>query len=172
MSEPSKIRTFRQIRRRGAVLDLIAILIVLIVAFVAFTTDSTYLTTVKQGLQETADSAALAAAPEIGKGLDAVRATVHRSAAGRVAGELPIIIDDEDIVVGFWDPNAWAFTPNATNANAVRVTAHVGDQRLYFAPVVGHRNMKMRAQAMAEFRQPGSENSGGKPQPTGARLIH
>lgn len=135
-------------RRQGFVLVLAAVLLVVVFGFLAFTVDVGYMAFEKARLQNAADFAALGAAVDIPIGEAAVRLSAQQIAAENESGGVPVLLADSDIELGIFDFEAKTFSPGATHANAVRVTARLQDQPFFFAPVFGHDDFDMSAQAI------------------------
>ena len=135
--------------RKGAIIVLAAIFMVPIFGFVAFSVDSGYMALVKSQLQNAADAAALAATSELGEGIAvAKQAAIDIAQTNNAAGQ-PVVLADADIEFGQWDVVNKTFSTPVPNPNAVRITARVTNQPLFFAPVIGHDTFDMSASAIA-----------------------
>jgi len=132
--------------QEGTVVIMVALLIAVLVGIAALAVDVGYIMTAKNELQNIADSAALAAAGQLGKDYEDVPffeqktyvcdsekiISIGRDVASknRSTGEGgDITVTDSDVEIGTWAPAAWGDppsfkTPVICNPNAVRVTAH------------------------------------------------
>jgi uncharacterized membrane protein YgcG len=135
--------------RRGGVLVLAAALLVVIFAFAAFAVDASYMSLVSTELQNAADAAALGGIMRLASGQDAVIQEAQDTAKANVAGGSAVSVAAEDIVFGTFDVSSRVFTPGALNPNAVRVTAKVQNQSLFFAPILGQSQFSMSRSAVA-----------------------
>ncbi len=160
---------------------LAAATLVAVVAFAAFTVDIGYITLTKTQLQAAVDAAVLAGAMEL-DGIAAPsdvevavkQAVVEVAALNRAGDHDSVFINpDTDVQLGRreWNSAAgdytYAFGPQATPYNIVRVTAYrtllenAGpgiteevDRRLplFFAPILGHAKVSLEVSAMATFQ--------------------
>lgn len=122
--------------RAGLFMVFGALLMVLIFAFVAFSVDVGYMNLVKSELQNAADAAAMAGCHDISAGSTAVRTTAKAVAAQNMAGGSPVILADADIELGFFNDSTKTFEVNEITPNAVRVTARVINEQLFFATIM------------------------------------
>ena len=103
----------------------------------------------KTELQRTADAAALAAADELNNGDAAVREAARSVALENNAAGREVNLQDSDIEIGVFDSVTGEFTVVSSGANAVRVTARIEDQPLFFAPVMGSDKFDLSCSAIA-----------------------
>jgi hypothetical protein len=117
-----------------AIIWLAMLLLPLILAFAGLAVDIAYMYTVKNSLQVSADSAALAGAALIGNANDlaqsAARTEALDYAAKNTAAGKPVVLASDggntlssgnDITVGFWDGKSGTYTADKTPVNAVEV---------------------------------------------------
>lgn len=135
--------------RRGAVLVWAAGLLVLILSITAFAVDMGYMSLVATQLQNAADAAALSGVVELSNGNAAVLAEVQETAAENRAAGNNVAIASEDVEFGWYETSTRTFTEGAANTNAIRVTARVADQALFFAPILGRNNFDLARSAIA-----------------------
>ena len=136
-------------QRRGVILLLTAILMVVMFGFIAFSVDYGYMSIVQGGLQNAADSAALAAVVELGDG-----ETHAKTVAGEMALANPVGSHHADTDVprtqsGVYDRDTGVFTPTAIGANAMRVRTELNNIPLFFAPVLHKKYQTFDASAEA-----------------------
>jgi len=159
------------VRRRGNILALTAVLMIVLIAFVALAVDVGYLYTVRNELQRTADAAAIAAAWELcdrdGNATNSNATNLSTSARGmavqyagfnKVGAESPLLATD-DVNVGYManpsDPNdALVATPSGELPNAVfvrvqRTSVQNGQIPLFFARILGIESTAATADATA-----------------------
>lgn len=149
-------------RRRGAIAVLAALLLVAGVAFLAFAVDFGHIELTENQLQNGADATALAAARQLPHGREAVvEAALKWGDKNLAAGEKLNLNSEEDIELGYWDPELAVFQvihPNSEQPfNAVKVTARRTEQRgnplkLFFAPVIGTNHANIQVSAIAAFK--------------------
>lgn len=161
--------------RRGAITVLAAFLSIVMLGMVAFSVDVGYILSLKEEMQRTADSAAMAACWDYGKNLaygeDAAAAELSaRNAAQSFAGRNDIgnhepAIDlnsgnnaEGDLVFGyvndFYDPSAPFDTTATANFNAVKIRIRRdgtlnGEAPSFFANIFGHTGQPLYAYATA-----------------------
>ncbi|MBI4372301.1 MAG: hypothetical protein HY585_01070 [Candidatus Omnitrophica bacterium] len=142
-------------RERGAVLILTAVSMIAFLSFFALVVDLGYIFVTKSELQNTADSAALAAILEIQNGEElAAQKAVDFGQAHQVAGSR-ISIAAEDIVFGHYDLALSQFIPAELPLNAVQVTARRTDDALsgplplIFAKLFGNDTSNVQAMSRA-----------------------
>lgn len=127
------------------ILVLGVILLVVVFGFIAFSVDIGHMAVVRTQLQGAADAAALGSAQDIPYGAATVQSSAQSiGALNKAAGE-NVVINASDVELGFFDFAAKTFVVNPSAANAVRVTARVTDQKLFFAPVIGNNTFNMSA---------------------------
>lgn len=135
--------------RGGVIIVLAAILLVAVFGFVSFTVDIGYITVVRSQLQSAADAAALGSAQDIPVGATTVRNAAKELAKLNDAAGQPVLLDDSDIELGYFDFDTKSFIVDPNQANAVRVTARADDQQLFFAPIIGHDTADIQARSIA-----------------------
>jgi len=157
--------TMRRVRRRGAVVVLVAVFLVALLGFAAITVDVGAMYNARNDLQRSADSAALAAAArlsdfDLGDPIELARtaASQYVSANG-VMGRSVTIDPNADVTFlrANFDAhaNTFTFTPTQTLPDAVRVRVRLTDDSpngplsLFFAPVLGHTFANVSADAVA-----------------------
>lgn len=140
---------------RGAVLVLVGLSLFVFMSFFALSVDLGYIFVTKGELQNTSDSATLAAVVEIPIGEDEARQkAVDFGQAHSVAGA-PIIVDPADVVFGHYDISARTFQSGALPTNAVQVEAKrtegspSGAIGLFFARIFGNNTSNVSALSMA-----------------------
>jgi len=168
-------RKLAQGARRGAITVLAAILSILMLGMVAFSVDIGYVLSMKEEMQRTADSAALAACWDYGKnlaeGTDQVTADQSARASAQlytssnsIGGTGPAIdlnagnAASGDLVFGYvsdlYDPSSPFDTTATANFNAVRIrirrdNALNGEAPSFFAKFFGHDGQPLYAEATA-----------------------
>jgi hypothetical protein len=140
--------------RRGNVVVLFALLIVLIIGMLAFSIDVGYIMLIRTQLQSAADSAALAAASQMGESDELVLAEAREFAAYQHVAAEPVELGDDDIQYGNWDSATRSFTQTAEVGNAIRVIARRddttnGEAPLFFARIFGRNSFPTQASAVA-----------------------
>lgn len=120
---------------RGIAVILLALgILVLVLAFASLGIDIAYMYNVKNGLQVSGDSAALAGAALITDENDLVQTTARNTAidyaakneAAGTSVELAsdgsnVLSADNDVTVGFWDATSGTYTAGVTPVNAIEV---------------------------------------------------
>ena len=136
------------VRRRGAMLVLIALLMVVFLGAVAFAVDVAYMQLTRTELRIATDAAARAAGESLTRNQDvnsAFQAAKDLAAVNLVAGN-PLLLDDGDIIAGNSsreEDGKWLFTPNGTPTNSIRVDGRrtndslSGSVPLFFSGVFG-----------------------------------
>jgi Ca-activated chloride channel family protein len=118
----------RFVRRRGAMLVLIAILLPVLLFLVAMAVDIGYIQLVRTEMRASTDAAARAAGESLSRTQSvgqARQAAKDLASANPVAGS-PLLLDNSDIVFGQSTMNAdgsWNFTANGTPTNAVQINS-------------------------------------------------
>ena len=140
------------IRRKGAVMVLVAILLVAVIAFLALAVDVGYLYVVKQDLQTAADAGALAGASGLSVSQEEARARAVAYAQKNPTLAAAVTIQPSDVELIPWPPDS----PPETPPTAVRVTAQFRADRgnavgLYLARVLGVASSDVVASAIASF---------------------
>ncbi len=116
--------------------------------------DMSYFYVLRNQLQTSADSAALAGARLISDA-DEMRTEAKKYARMNVPHDMSILADS-DIVSGNWDPDARAFTAGGSPANAVRVTTRMSQNNgnaaeTFFARVLGFDDVDISTTAVAAY---------------------
>ena len=150
------MRPFQKLKNnRGAVLVLVGLSLFAFLSLFALVTDLGFIFVSKAELQNTADSAALAAVAEIRNGIDAARQKGIAFGEAHVVAKQQIQIDSSDVVFGHYDLDVSQFTPNALPTNAVEVQARrvegslSGPLGLFFARLFGQEFSNVRALSRA-----------------------
>ena len=171
----SRFRRRLPTTRRGAITVLAAIFSIVMLGMVAFSVDTGYILSMKEELQRTADSAALAACWDYGSNLSkdydptycdqSARAKAQEFATYNQIGNSSPLLDTNssnlatgDLVFGYvndlYNPNS-TFDTNATdNFNAVKVRVRRDSQLngvapTFFARIFGHTGQALYADATA-----------------------
>jgi len=144
----------QNLRRRGAITVLAAILVVVMLGLVAFAVDIGVVCLARTQLQVAADSAALAAAASANLPRDEMETVAKRYASSNFVVSQPIQPNSTDIEYGTWDTSYRRFTPSATPGNAVRVTVRADRADgtavpLFFARVFNIHTVNQQASAVA-----------------------
>ena len=135
--------------RRGVVLLLTAVLLVTIFGFVTFSVDYGYMSMAQGGLQNAADSAALAAVVELGDGEGHAIDVAEDLAAANAFGSFTPDVRNARTQAGIFDLETKTFFPTSVGPNAIRVRAEMNDVPLFFGPVIGHDDFSGAAEAIA-----------------------
>jgi hypothetical protein len=184
-----------EMRRRGTVTPLAAILLVFLMGMIAFSVDMGYMVLAETELQSAADSAALAGAEQLMQGfvkyhlpgqgatnqatilsssLSSARTAAKNYAGYNSAGGVSTLaLNDSDIQFGFTDASN-NYTPQPTFTgfpNTIKVTMRRdssanGALTLFFAPVLGANTQNLLATAAATI-QGATINSFSSPPKTG-----
>jgi len=136
------------VRRRGAMLVLIALLMIVFLGAVAFAVDVAYMQLTRTELRIATDAAARAAGEALTREQDLASAfqAAKDLAALNLVGSTPLLLDDGDIIPGNSSREAdgsWTFTANGTPTNGIRVVGRrtsdslSGSVPLFFAGVFG-----------------------------------
>lgn len=112
--------------RRGVVVVLVCFLSIVLLTCVIFSVDVAYMQLSRTKLRSATDAAARAAGEALSRAqdLDASRQAARDIAAVNYVAGAPLLLANEDIVFGNSQQQgsgAWAFTPDGTPINAVRV---------------------------------------------------
>jgi len=147
-------------REDGAIAVWFAISIPILIGFAALAIDMSFGFTMRNKAQITASSAALAGAAMLPDPA-AARAEALNFAALNMPGN-GLVLDQNDIHVGNWEPDSRTFTDNLEPYNAVQVTTRLADANgnpinLFFASFFGHGTANVNTPAIAV-------NGGGEPQ--------
>jgi Flp pilus assembly protein TadG len=142
--------------RRGAVLVLIAFCLPLCIIMAAFAVDVAWMQLVRTELRTATDSAARAGAKELSLAQDqaAARTRAKQAAARNEVAGAPLLLADQDIVIGSStqanSTSRFNFAANSAKPNAVRVTGRrtngslSGPVGLMFSGVLGVDNFEPR----------------------------
>jgi Flp pilus assembly protein TadG len=145
-------------KRRGAIIVMAAVFLIMLIAFLAFAIDLGHINVVESELQNAADAGALSGARALSVGREDAILKAKYWAGRNSSANSPVSILDEDVEVGVWDQETAVFTALApdskTTPNAVRVTTQRTKDRgntlqLFFAPVIGTKNIDQRVSAVA-----------------------
>ena len=135
--------------RRGALIVWFAFMLIVIFAMAAFAIDLGYMEIAGTQLQNAADGAALSGITQIASGTPAVISAVQDiGLQNKVAGKAVTFLST-DVEFGRFDTSTRLFVANVPNVNAIRVTARLSDQGLFFAPVLGKNSFSMSKSAVA-----------------------
>jgi Flp pilus assembly protein TadG len=154
---PSVNRKARRDPRRAAVAVQVTLSLTFIFGFAALVVDIGRVRTTQTELQVAADSAALAAATEIGRGDDPVAAANQYAQLNSPKG-YQVEVVSSDVETGsapYSDGGKYVFTPGGDVSNAVRVTVRhtVGGGLIHvsylFAPVLNFSGKNVEASATA-----------------------
>lgn len=151
--------------RRGTVALWAALTLPAVAAIGAIVIDLGYAWCARQQIQNTVDAAALAAVMELDgtdAGLAGAVAQAQSIAAMNEVVGAAVVLADDDVITGEWDPDALAFTAttDAARADAVRVVGGVDGIGLGFARIAfGSDGMSVSARATA-VRGPGDASTG------------
>jgi len=140
--------------RRGAMAVLVAAMMVIFVAAVAFSVDVAYMQLCRTELQVSTDAAARAAGESLTRNQDMImaRQAARDLAAINLVAMEPLLLEDSDIIPGssdFQQDGSWAFTPNGTPVNSIRVigrrtrVAPSGSIGLFFAKIFGREDFEV-----------------------------
>jgi len=135
--------------RQGTIIILSVASLVAVLAFAAFSIDIGYIAIAKAELQAAADASALAAVNDLFEGPDAVFSGASTVARENTASNSPVVLKNEDVVVGTFDLVTHQFTPGTETSNAVKVTARLENEPLFFGPVIDQKNFSLSAEAIA-----------------------
>jgi hypothetical protein len=175
--------------KRGTVTVTVAMLMIFLLGFAAFAIDVGYMMVRRNELQNIADTAALAAAGELGaiySTMDYTDALSYVPASGpllakaqEVAGATGIggvIISSADFKLGKWNPATHTFTPAVIGPTAVNVIARKdnvanGPFSTLLAGVLGIGSFNVSARATASLTSLYTVPEGGLPIPVGISLA-
>ncbi len=142
-------------QERGSILIISAVSMIAFLSFFALVADLGHIFVAKSELQNTADSAAMAAIIEVMNGSEAAtQVAVDFGQAHKVAGT-PILVNPNDVVFGNYDFDLSQFQSNELPANAVEVTARKADGALsgplplFFANLLGQNFTDVKAVSRA-----------------------
>lgn len=142
--------------RHGNVAVVLAVALPAVFAFAALSIDMSYAYWMRNKVQITASTAALAAASQLPDQAEVIATARTFAEKNMATGRHGIVMQDSDVVLGNWDEDSLAFTPAATPFNAVQVTARrTGDNGnaldLFLSPVIGKSSTDISASAIAVF---------------------
>jgi hypothetical protein len=123
-------------QRRGAIAVLAALLILVAFAIVALAVDTGYMLLVRTQLQCAVDSAAIAAASVLHESPDAAIEEAQRFARLNLVAGKPCELRRDQIQIGAWAGNR-DFTEAQGNGMAVRISADITDESLFFGKALG-----------------------------------
>jgi Flp pilus assembly protein TadG len=163
--------------KKGVTLVIVAIMIVVLVGIVALAVDVGHLMATRNELQNVADAAALAGAGHLGSVYinlgysdqqnynftrgDIVGVVQAVAEKNKASGE-SISINDDDIIIGLWDPDTREIAPETlTSPDAVYVKARRDDSAnspisTFFARIFGVDTVSVTAEATAALTGPAS----------------
>lgn len=124
-------------RRRGAIAVLAAILILVAFAIVALAVDTGYMLLVRTQLQCAVDSAAIAAASVLHDSPDAAIDEAQRFARLNLVAGKPCELRRDQIRIGAWKADSRDFAEIQGAGTAVRISADITEQPLFFGKSVG-----------------------------------
>lgn len=159
-SNTSRKNFFRQQRRRGAMLVLVAVMMALILGMAAFAVDVGFIVTNKTRLQSAADAAALAGASTLVE--DVTVYQTEEAALSYAQANAPDAYTT--VTMGYWDPVAKTFSvgndePNAVRAVVERTTGRNNAIPSFFAHIFGHTHANLSAESIAVGAIPSSASS-------------
>lgn len=142
----------RAVRRRGATLVYAAIALTATTALASLAVDYGRAQLVKTQLQTAADAAARHAVGGLAD--DTWLSRAQQAAAENGADGTAVILQAGDVQTGAWDSQSGVFTPGATPANALRVTARRSASRgdavpTVFGALFGRAGVDVHAEAIA-----------------------
>jgi len=141
--------------RRAAVIVLFLFCLIGLLGMMAFAVDVGYIVLVRTQLQAAADSAAMAAAAQLGTSTGQVVNTAQEYAGFHSVGGKALNLGTNDVEFGLWDATTRTFTPTTQMANAVRVTTRRdngsvdGSVPLFFGRVFNRDRANLSASAVA-----------------------
>ncbi len=142
--------------RRGNYGTLFGLTLPVLLGGAAVAVDLSYQKVVYAQLQAVADAASSTGAAYLDgtpNGVAAARDAAIRAALRNNADGKPVILDPGDIVMGYWDVDAWQFVPSTdpTLIDAMKVQLSRNDIKSNFASVnaVGRRTIGALAQSIA-----------------------
>lgn len=141
------------VRRRGAIMALIPVLILALAGISVLMIDLGHITTVKSKAQNAADAASLAGALQLRMQYDdpSFADVADRAIEFANANDVGVdILVQSDIAMGGWNAQSGNFNGSAANKNAVRVTVHC-DCNLFFAHVFGTSISQVDAESASAF---------------------
>ncbi len=146
----------------GAVGVIVAMVLAVLMAFAGIVIDLGHLFVVRSTLQNTADSASLAAAASLSYGPDEARNQAQLLAQLHAVDATPVALTLADIELGTWDEDSKTFSvlspAQEASANSVRVTAQRSKVRnnaisLFFMRIFGRETSDVRVVAVAYVQQ-------------------
>ena len=150
------------VRGRGSVLVLTAVLMLVLVGVLGLSIDTAYLYRSEESLQATADAAALAGAQDVLTSVSLARSQAAAIAAANTVNGAAVQLASNpsnsasgDIVLGVFNTANGTFTPTLTSPNAVEVCARFtassvnGPVNLIFGPAFGVNTANIQRTAIA-----------------------
>lgn len=146
--QKSNLRQMKMVRRRGAMMVMIAFLLIILFVAAAFAIDIAYMHATRAELRTATDAAARAAAEALGRLQNsnaAIDAALRLAAANTVAGD-PLLLDRNDVRLGSHrvEPDGrFRFIEGGTPINSIRVIgertdgSRSGPVALFFGPLFG-----------------------------------
>lgn len=160
---------------RGSLIILGSVSLVVLMGFGALAVDMGNIFWTKSQLQNSAEAAAFVATkrlPDSGAAMSAAKLYAHENYPD--GGN---VLVDSDIIIGKYDWETGTFSPtgDASEMNAVRVTARRADANsnplpLFLAPVLGHRKVDISASAVAALTSEAAEGAD-DPKPPAFRYL-
>ena len=150
------------LKRRGAMLPLIVILLPVVLILMGFAVDLAYMQNTRMELRAATDAAARAAATSLSQTdseTEAINRAKQIAGMNYVAGK-PLQLENSDISVGRSEPNAagrWVFTPGGFPPNAVHIDGNRtqgsagGSVPLFFGSLIGRKDFEPLQSATASF---------------------
>jgi Flp pilus assembly protein TadG len=143
----------------GAIAAVSAVSLTVILGFGALAIDMSYAYSERNLLQVTADTAALAAAPELPNKHKAREMALQYVETNMPSAIHGTVLVKEDVVLGNWDPLTETWSPNVGPLNAVQVTTRRSSDNgnrleLFLAPILGLGSLDMETSAVAYARAP------------------
>ncbi len=140
--------------RHGNVAVVLAVALPAVFAFAALSIDLSYAYWMRNKVQVTASTAALAAASQLPDQAQAITTAKTFAAKNMATGQHGLVMQDSDVVLGHWDEDSRAFTAADTPFNAVKVTARRTEANgnpldLFLSPVIGKSSADISASAIA-----------------------
>lgn len=155
--------------KRGTTIIIVAVSILALLGFAALAVDLGYVMVTRNELQNVADSAALAAARQLGHDYEQMSyaqqnayvcdpaplvTTAKDVALQNKAAGINIVVNDGDVTIGQWNAQTKTLTPTLNQPDAVRVIARRDDFAnnpitTFFARIFGTNTVALSADATA-----------------------
>lgn len=146
----------RRANHRGSIAVYLVLLMPVLFLVVSLAVDVGRAQTAKTQLQAAVDAATRAAAQELVNFRDNATAAARAKAvaSGNRADGRSVVLDNDEIDFGTWDPATRTFTVDTPVTNAVRITAHLAAARgrgvpTFFAAMMGRDTVDVHATAIA-----------------------